>query len=202
MKVSITKEITEKKSFTAFASGTSYTEDCFIIWRSEEIAKFIGISTKELSSAIRSGKLPREHGKAIQVTYENALIYKHDPYYFLRKRKRELIEQNILGKKDVPKKLHFVKELIKVPVDEVVRKEWIVYFLCYQKEVVYVGKSSNLLSRLGSHKKDKVFDEVYCIEVKAENVDEIENHYIDKFMPKYNGKKYSSYAKSEYRLTI
>lgn len=61
-----------------------------------------------------------------------------------------------------------------------------VYFLVLREEVVYVGQSVNLLSRLATHQFDKLFDRVFFINVPAESILEIEAALIKKFKPKYN----------------
>lgn len=61
----------------------------------------------------------------------------------------------------------------------------IVYFLINDGEIVYVGQSKLGLSRVYQH-RDKVFDGVYYIPVKADMLDTVENYYILKFKPKYN----------------
>ncbi len=63
-----------------------------------------------------------------------------------------------------------------------------VYFLISGNEIVYVGQSVNIPSRIEQHKKDqqKTFDRYYYIECKVTELDVVEGRYIRKFMPKYN----------------
>ena len=64
-----------------------------------------------------------------------------------------------------------------------------IYFLIKDNEIVYVGKSTNVFSRVTAHTYGKDFDsfnyELYPDYSKNELL-EIESEYIAKFTPKYN----------------
>lgn len=64
-----------------------------------------------------------------------------------------------------------------------------VYFLCQDKDIVYVGQSINLGARLAQHVQDKVFDKVYFL--PTEDYDQVEADYIKMLKPKYNKQLYS-----------
>jgi hypothetical protein len=63
-----------------------------------------------------------------------------------------------------------------------------VYFLCLEGEVVYVGQSKNIHSRIRTHARDnvKVFDEVFTLAVPEEECLHVESHFIVRLQPKYN----------------
>jgi len=61
-----------------------------------------------------------------------------------------------------------------------------VYFLCKEKQVVYVGQTTCLTSRLKSHRRDKDFDEAFFLPVPAEMLLEVEQQLISEHRPKYN----------------
>lgn len=61
-----------------------------------------------------------------------------------------------------------------------------IYFLLDNNEVVYVGQTTQGLSRPFSHHRDKTFNEIRLIYCKADQLDELENKYILKYNPKYN----------------
>ena len=67
-------------------------------------------------------------------------------------------------------------------------KYYFIYFLLKDNKVVYVGQSNkNVLDRISSHLKDKVFDEVYYKSFSVENVmDTYEKKFIMKYRPKFN----------------
>lgn len=67
-------------------------------------------------------------------------------------------------------------------------KYYFIYFLIKDNKVVYVGQSNkNVLDRISSHLKDKVFDEVYYKSFSVENVmDTYEKKFIMKYRPKFN----------------
>ena len=66
-----------------------------------------------------------------------------------------------------------------------------VYFLLKGGEVIYVGQTNNGLIRPLSH-RDKDFDEIKILYCSAEELDLIEDKYIQKYKPVYN--KQSNYA--------
>ena len=55
-----------------------------------------------------------------------------------------------------------------------------VYFLLKDNEIVYIGKSTNLESRLINHVFTKIneFDSYYIVEAKPAHLDEIEQQYM------------------------
>lgn len=64
-----------------------------------------------------------------------------------------------------------------------------IYFLTDEDdEVVYVGKTSNGMSRIQTHKKEgvKQFSKVYALLCEEEELDELEKFYIQKYRPIYN----------------
>ena len=62
-----------------------------------------------------------------------------------------------------------------------------IYFLIDGDEVVYIGKSLKLHTRIRAHKCDvKVFDSVFAFPVKTSEASKIEEKYIRAYQPKYN----------------
>lgn len=63
-----------------------------------------------------------------------------------------------------------------------------VYFLIKHQEVVYVGQSINVLSRLSRHRRDGLidFDSFNVIPCHETELDELEQSYILAMMPLYN----------------
>jgi hypothetical protein len=70
-----------------------------------------------------------------------------------------------------------------------------VYFLCLGSEIVYIGSSQNLFSRLPIHffggfalQDKKNFDSVFFIEIDADRFDlqEVESAFIRRFKPRLN----------------
>jgi hypothetical protein len=66
-----------------------------------------------------------------------------------------------------------------------------VYLLLFRGEVVYVGQSLNIESRIQGHlgRGDKLFDRALWIEVAAEDMDAYEGALIRAFSPKLNGRR-------------
>lgn len=55
------------------------------------------------------------------------------------------------------------------------------------EEIIYIGKSSNLITRIQSHKQDKDFDKVEIINFENKVIMDMgEIYFIFKFKPKFN----------------
>lgn len=63
-----------------------------------------------------------------------------------------------------------------------------VYFLVEGRQVVYVGQSRNLMSRLATHVGCKMFDRFAYIPCPAEALDLLESLYIHALRPSQNGR--------------
>lgn len=63
-----------------------------------------------------------------------------------------------------------------------------IYFLICDEEIVYVGKSVNVKTRLDQHSinPDKNFNRYFAILCDKEELNSLEAHYILRFRPKYN----------------
>lgn len=63
-----------------------------------------------------------------------------------------------------------------------------VYFLMQDKEVVYIGSSNDIFTRVGNHKAEKlkIFDNYCFVECQTEILLQKELDYIVKYKPKYN----------------
>ena len=67
-----------------------------------------------------------------------------------------------------------------------------VYFLIHGDSVVYVGKSSNVIARMGGH-KHKQYDRAIMIhESDGQIIDALERTFIALFKPKYNKSEHAS----------
>lgn len=62
-----------------------------------------------------------------------------------------------------------------------------VYFLVLDREVVYVGQSVSVPSRLVQHRKDKKFDRVYVLPCAQSELNEVEAAFIRILKPSLNG---------------
>jgi hypothetical protein len=62
-----------------------------------------------------------------------------------------------------------------------------IYFLIKDKEVVYVGQSTDVFHRMARHRRDsRDFDSFAYIECEKEKLDELEAAYITAFVPLLN----------------
>lgn len=67
-----------------------------------------------------------------------------------------------------------------------IEKGHYIYFLLSLGEIVYIGQSCNLLHRIGTHTKDKCFDEVFCSPVSPKDMDMTEEVNIMFYKPPLN----------------
>lgn len=93
-----------------------------------------------------------------------------------------------------------MNEVIKAPVDLLalkgIRKLRIdfmntnsgIYFLCMNNEIVYIGQSVNVTSRVAQHlgEKQKYFNNSFFINCPIDKLDEMEFALIARYKPKYN----------------
>jgi len=63
---------------------------------------------------------------------------------------------------------------------------FVIYFLFNADQLVYIGKSKNLVNRIMYHKEGKIFTDVAIVETTAEDYDLLECYYINKYKPEYN----------------
>jgi len=61
-----------------------------------------------------------------------------------------------------------------------------IYFLIQQDEVVYIGQTINLFSRVDKHRYDKDFNEYRWSVIDRKYADHFEAYLIRKYVPKYN----------------
>lgn len=63
-----------------------------------------------------------------------------------------------------------------------------IYFMYMDEELVYIGQSINISSRIINHYREntKVFNKVFFIKVDADSLLSVERDLIKKFNPKYN----------------
>lgn len=62
-----------------------------------------------------------------------------------------------------------------------------IYFLCKANEVVYVGQSIGIASRLAQHRRVKDFDRAFFLPVPRAELDAVEGAFIRLLKPKLNG---------------
>lgn len=92
--------------------------------------------------------------------------------------------------KNIPKALAAViPDAVEVPVPPRAEGAW-VYFLILGEEVVYVGQSTALPTRIGQHAiSTKAFDRVLAVRVRPEDLNRCEAAAIYALQPRYNKSK-------------
>lgn len=61
-----------------------------------------------------------------------------------------------------------------------------IYFLCRDDRIVYIGQAVDLSRRIPQHLKEKNFDRVFYINVKEEDLNNVEIELIKYYQPEYN----------------
>jgi len=62
-----------------------------------------------------------------------------------------------------------------------------IYFLYLNNELVYIGKTNNVMSRVSQHKNDKKFNKIYFRSINHKfNIHNLEECLIYLIRPKYN----------------
>lgn len=74
----------------------------------------------------------------------------------------------------------------KIFLDKISLNDCGVYFLFREEEVVYVGSSKNIASRIATHIKTKSFDSYSKIHCNPEDMLDLEFEYIVEYVPIYN----------------
>ena len=82
----------------------------------------------------------------------------------------------------IPRCLSFVRG-----IEELDEQAGYVYFLVRDDQVVYVGQTTKLRSRIKTHRKMKGFDQVFYIHVNKADLNAVETKWIRHFDPPLNG---------------
>jgi len=82
--------------------------------------------------------------------------------------------------------------------------EGYIYKLWYEGELAYIGKTTNLKSRISDHKRDKLFDRVEAAIVPIDIIEAVEMSLIFELSPKLNRNKIQRLADDgdEYRTEL
>ncbi|MCA9386382.1 hypothetical protein KC717_07095, partial [Candidatus Dojkabacteria bacterium] len=77
-----------------------------------------------------------------------------------------------------------------------------IYFLCEGDEVVYIGQSVSLMSRLESHRVDKKFNRVYLLQVPSNHLNRVEAEFIRTLQPRLNKQLYVTHNQSKSKVLL
>lgn len=142
-----------------------------------EAAQFLRMHPKTLGKKVRAGEIPGSVNRNILTFNEETLIGYIRSLYPISKhmqRQNQLREYISTTTEDIESRI------TPVPIFSGV------YFLYSKGAVVYVGKSKNILARLGSHCPEKEFDSYSCIKIPTDLLDEVEQYFIFKLKPSLN----------------
>lgn len=87
----------------------------------------------------------------------------------------------------------------------VFRKITGVYFLFNEGQLCYIGQSIDILSRICSHAKEKIFTSYAFVECQEKELNEIEKKYIEKYTPDLNrclNKKHRTEKKAQKSIRV
>ena len=74
-----------------------------------------------------------------------------------------------------------------------------VYFLIDAGQIVYVGQSTNLASRLIQHRNNKEFNRILYMPIENNRLDEVERFFIETLEPKYNAEQFIANKSYRYK---
>ena len=165
----------------------------FGLWDAENVARRFKMSPEELLDLAESGYVPhyRLNGSA--------------PLFKLSE-VREWVKNNLLSSSggkalpqvirvfdgnepkrgDIPESIRRVQGLR--DISAIILLSPGIYFLCQGSEVVYVGQSVNVPSRLGQH-TDKEFDRVFFLPWPQNDLNRVESAFIRLLCPPFNGRQ-------------
>jgi hypothetical protein len=101
--------------------------------------------------------------------------------------------------KEIQREVKFGEAIKKLTSDVLLREHEIVehaiplhitsgvYFLIFEKKIVYVGQSTNVFSRIFSHAQVKKFDSYVYMPCEKDMLDKLESLYIHFLSPPLNG---------------
>jgi len=69
-----------------------------------------------------------------------------------------------------------------------------IYFLFNNKNLIYIGQSTNIIYRVGTHLKDKEFNRYAYILCSKERLLDLERQYLNKYNPSLNKSTGSDYS--------
>lgn len=168
---------------------TSAGVNAMELFTPEETAKKLGVSDTSL-------KLWRKNGTGLQYYRLSERIIRYmdsdiDEYL----KAKELNLSRLIEKYSLDRNGHTVPVISELPgelrpIEGLLSKYsmtmGVIYFLCKDRKVVYVGRSAKLESRIKSHRKRKDFDAAYFMWVPLVGLDEIEEACISTLRPKLN----------------
>lgn len=139
----------------------------------------------------------RRHGMLVFVQFGRRVLYRPtDLGTFIEWRKKDpSFNGKLKGLSEIPIGRSGKKTITALSGIANVRRLWgagkritAVYFLIEQREVVYVGQSRNVYSRVAVHMKEKIikFSTAWCLVCNEDELTPLENRYIAHFRPKYN----------------
>lgn len=160
----------------------------------EQIAEYLGVSQKDVEAWVGSGYMP------------HYFVGQHGPY-FKKTEAKKWVDENVLKTcegRPLPERIVILADITngdRVPPARIQGIPGLkmldagtalgsgVYFLCQENEVVYVGQSTKLGSRICAHfvERSKHFDTVWFMPVPTDQLIEMEKKFIDLLHPKYNG---------------
>lgn len=157
----------------------------------EVMANELGIPTETLLSYATSGFCPHWRVNDGDPLFQKTEVRKWAAKNLLRRcdgkdfpERLSVITfgQGEIDMKDVPSPLLLMKNLQLIPS---VRDISGVYFLCKNKEIVYIGQSKSIFKRVPAH-TEKEYDSAYFIPAPIDSLNNIEGALIRFFRPKLN----------------
>jgi len=161
----------------------------------EQVAEIVPLSTERILDLAESGYMPHIELDGIVCFQKNKvktwikrnLVVVREGRCFPE---MKIIKNNKADPIDRPGPLKQLQDLQELPLP-VTGNTSGVYFLCLADKIMYVGQSTQLVSRIGSHltERSKDFDRVFFIFVPKCELNEVEAEFIHSLQPPYNNNK-------------
>lgn len=170
--------------------------------RASDLVKFLPIAKSTLWKWSKDGRFPKPTLISKTITaWDNALVWEWfeshgiDPIE-IKPRENFSESKNVIefeGIEDIGtfvQRSDFMLADTKQIIDSSFSFKKIIgiYFLIRKLEIVYIGQSIDVASRISAHERDKRFDAVSVIRCEADELDAYESLYIWKYQPCLNGK--------------
>lgn len=158
----------------------------------EDVVKDLPVTAERLNELARAGYAPCIwlEGTLVYRKMETRVWLKNNLCYVQEGKDIFCLRVALIGSSDgfnlddIPLSLSQLNNLQKLDI-QLLKYPSAVYFLCFKKRVVYVGKSIELIHRVGNH-KDKIFDSVYYLPIPESELTRVESELIKQLQPIYN----------------
>jgi excisionase family DNA binding protein len=144
--------------------------------RKQDIAQMLGVSARTVLDMARAGRLPGAAQVGGQWQFSESVAKR-----FIAQREKATRDNATPRTIKTKNSADILKAANPWP-----RTGCGIYFLICDGQIVYVGKSINVVARIAQHAAEKTFDSWAWVACAKSRLDRTERAYIDALMPKLN----------------